>query len=150
MADNNIVMKQLAALQRMELEELREKFAELYGTETTSYNLQQLRKRLAYRIQEIYYGGLTTSEFAILGSIAAKDPLAKMEKNKPISIETIRGTRFSREWHGKVYEVIVTGDGTFEYEGRLFKSLSAIAKEITGTQWNGKLFFGVTEKARKN
>ena len=148
MNETDTVTKQLVALRHMTIDELREKFSELFGVETSSFNPQQIRKRLAYRIQEVYYGGLTEPEKAILKSIAEKDPLAKLEQSRARSIESIRGTRFSREWHGKIYEVVVTDNGAYEYDGRLFRSLSAIAKEITGTQWNGKLFFGVKEDRR--
>lgn len=52
------------------------------------------------------------------------------------------GTRLIREWQGKTYQVLVTADG-FEWDGRRFKSLSAIARTITGTRWSGPAFFGV-------
>ena len=145
MTENSMVTRQLAALRRMDIHELREKYAELYGYETSAVNMAMLRKRLAYRIQEIYFGGLTTAEKAILESIANKDAKAKLEKVKPQRGIIIEGTRFSREWHGRVYETVVTAEGKFEYDGRLFRSLSAVAKEITGTQWNGKAFFGIKE-----
>jgi hypothetical protein len=144
MVDSSIVTKQLTALQNMDVGELQEKFTELYGSPTTSFNVMLLRKRLAYRIQEIYFGGLTKSEKDILTHIGSKDATARMERRKQDSWENIKGTRFQRQWKGRVYEVIALGDGTFEYDGRIFKSLSAVANEITGTRWNGKLFFGVT------
>ena len=55
----------------------------------------------------------------------------------------LRGTRYQRVWKGQKYEVTVLEDGKFEYAGEVFNSLSAIARNITGTRWNGKLFFGV-------
>lgn len=67
-------------------------------------------------------------------------PIFKINKGM---ISKLRGTRYQRVWKGKKYEVIVLGDGTFEYDGTVYQSLSAIAREITGTRWNGKLFFGV-------
>ena len=54
-----------------------------------------------------------------------------------------RGTRVYRDWKGKRYEVFIRDDGKFEYDGTLYRSLSAIAGVITGTHWNGKKFFGV-------
>lgn len=54
-----------------------------------------------------------------------------------------RGTRLRREWKGKTYEVIVRDDGSFEYNGEIYRSLSSVASGITGTHWNGKKFFGV-------
>lgn len=145
MADVKIVTRRLAALQRMDVSELREKYAELFGSESASVNPSHLRKRLAFRIQEVCYGGLTGGEKAILDGIAQKDPVARLGKAKPVKGEIIKGTRFSRLWHSRAYEVIATGDGRFEYDGRIFKSLSAVAKDITGTQWNGKMFFGIKQ-----
>lgn len=66
---------------------------------------------------------------------------ARMERGREDSLP-VAGTRLVREWNGGLYEVTVTLNG-FEYDGRLYRSLSAIAKAITGTHWNGKLFFGV-------
>ena len=59
------------------------------------------------------------------------------------------GTRFEREWKGRRYEVITREDG-FEFEGMPFKSLSAIARHITGTQWNGRVFFGLNKIKDQN
>jgi hypothetical protein len=55
------------------------------------------------------------------------------------------GTRLVRDWNGQRYDVLVTHDG-FEFEGRPYKSLTAIAKAITGTHWNGPHFFGLRRK----
>ena len=57
------------------------------------------------------------------------------------------GTRLIRTWQGKPYAVLVKADG-YEYEGRIFKSLSEIAKTITGTSWNGWRFFGIKDTLR--
>ncbi len=69
--------------------------------------------------------------------------MANLQNKAKGMISKLRGTRYQRVWKGKKYEVIVLGDGTFEYDGTVYQSLSAIAREITGTRWNGKLFFGV-------
>lgn len=145
MPDTNIVMRQLVALNQMELNELQEKYEELYGAKTNIISLRALRQKLAYRIQEVYYGGLSDKDKEKLEMIAQRDPVANLEiLNLPK--DTIpRGTRFSREWHGKVYEVIATGSGTYEYAGQYFRSLSAVAMAITGSKWNGNKFFGVNQ-----
>lgn len=54
------------------------------------------------------------------------------------------GTKFIRSWRGSTYEVAVTADGEFIYQNQTYRSLSAIARQITGTAWNGRAFFGVT------
>ena len=149
MIDTNIVMKQLVALEHMSIEELRVKFREFYGFDSACANLKQLKRRLAFRIQEVYYGGLEPAEKAILQDVAASDPATRLEKDSTPNRQPVRGTRFSREWHGRIYEVIAVENDMFEYDGRLFRSLSGIAKEITGSTWNGRLFFGLTDKAGK-
>lgn len=70
--------------------------------------------------------------------------LARYEVGKRDKPELIvkSGTKFIRQWHGKAHEVEAAGS-SFIYNGGSYKSLSAIARKITGTQWNGKLFFGV-------
>lgn len=145
MTDNGLMMRQLVELNSMNLDQLREKYAELYGEETKNASVRGLRQRLAYRVQEVFLGGLSPEDERKLEAIALRDPTANLEsKTAPVKRGVIPcGTRFSREWHGKVYEVIATGRGTFEYKGCYYRSLSAVAKKITGTNWNGKKFFGI-------
>lgn len=137
------VKRQLELLDLMNQAELREKFNELFGFEPGQTNIVNLRRRLAYRIQELHFGGLSDNDKEILIRIADGDPMANLQNKAKGMISKLRGTRYQRVWKGKKYEVIVLGDGTFEYDGTVYQSLSAIAREITGTRWNGKLFFGV-------
>jgi hypothetical protein len=145
------VLRQLAALKLMSAEQLHAKWRELYGCEPPLYQTQFMIKRLAYRIQELYYGGLSQQVKTRLHELGAGDKLAAMTasvheaKMQPGRI--VPGTRLVREWNGKRYEV-VAGELGFEYEGRHYRSLSAIAREITGTHWNGKVFFGVNVQKR--
>ena len=143
MPEKNVVLRQLANLNQMNLYELREKYEELCGCATKATSVEYLRRRLAYRIQEIYYGGLTNEENQILAQIARADPASNLSKTKQAKYLP-RGTILSREWHGAVYEVTATGAGTFEYKGHFYRSLSAVAEQITGTKWNGREFFGVS------
>lgn len=143
MPNTNIVMRQLVALTQMGLKELQEKYEEMYGQSTDIISLRSLRQKLAYRIQEVYYGGLNDREKERLELIAQRDPVANLELANLPKDTIPRGTRFSREWHGKVYEVIATGSGTYEYAGQYYRSLSSVATAITGTKWNGNKFFGV-------
>lgn len=143
MTKQDTVIRQLAALQRMGLDELCEKHVELFGEEPKVRTSAFLRSKLAYRIQEIHFGGLTEAERLILGRLAENDPVANLASRKEVASEVLRGTKFRREWHGVVHEVLATGDGKFEYMGMPYKSLSAVAKVITGVHWNGKLFFGL-------
>jgi Protein of unknown function (DUF2924) len=99
---------------------------------------------LAYRIQEREFGGLSNAGRKKLKDIAqdldpGKRPHTAKARLKP-------GTRLFRSWQGQVHEVSALAVG-FEYQGKHFKSLSTIAREITGTRWSGPLFFG-TKKDR--
>ena len=60
------------------------------------------------------------------------------------------GTLFTREYHGKVHQVIATADGQYEFEGRPYRSLSMIAREITSSRWSGPVFFGLKDYAAKS
>ncbi len=140
------VLRQLAALEQMNNEQLREKWLDLYGENAPKYRKAFLVKRLAYRIQELYYGGLSDPAKGCLKRIAATDPVATVKVQVPDARKPqdsiLPGTRFVRVWNEKRHEVI-TRDSGFEYDGRIFRSLSAVAREITGTRWNGKIFFGL-------
>jgi hypothetical protein len=147
--NRNSVLRQLAALQKMSLKGLQEKWRDLYGSEPPQLKSTFLKKRLAYRIQELFYGGISRTSMNTIAEVILDDPRAnlkrtkhKVEKNGKI----LSGTRFIREWGGERHEVIAREKG-FEYKGKMFRSLSAIATEITGTHWNGKLFFGLKKRS---
>lgn len=168
------VSEDLKALDRMNLKELQTKFLLLYGVETHSKNPTFLRKKLAWKLQELREGGLSDEAKARLEALMPKGPLVKqangrlgvaaptevvapeeavlkaaLEPSAPPAERDPRipaaGSVLRRTVGNDVHEVTVTEDG-FEYLGQPFKSLSAIAKAITGTAWNGYLFFGL--KAR--
>lgn len=127
---------ELARLQIMELDELKEKWRELYGKEAPDCGKVLLRRQLAFRIQELRYGGISETTQAALIEIG------NTPKVKPNAGGVIPGTKFEREWKGKLFIVTANDDG-FELNGKNYKSLSGTASAITGTQWNGKKFFGV-------
>ncbi len=138
-----LIRRQIAAVNVMLMPELQAKFLELHGFDCGQTTSRNLRKRIAYRLQEIYFGGLSDADVEILETIADNDPLANLEQAPAKRLTKTPGTRFCRVWKGVMHEVIAVGDGNFEYDGRQYKSLSAVARKITGTRWNGKLFFGV-------
>lgn len=92
-------------------------------------------------MQEIYLGGISEEDRKILNRLADQDPLASL---KNVGKKTSRiGVRLRKFWKGKNYDVIIRAGNQYEYDGKLYRSLSAIASVITGTHWNGKKFFGV-------
>jgi hypothetical protein len=100
---------------------------------------------LAYRLQELAFGGLKPSSEKRLKEIAAGSQTgrggATPRRPKP-------GIQFVREWQGKLHEVVVLPDG-YEYNNRTFASLSEIAREITGTRWSGPAFFGLRGRKKE-
>lgn len=154
---SNSIVKQIAGLHRLSAPELKERWRELFGTEPPGYNRSFLIKRLAYRLQELTHGGLSGDVQAKMkdilreagltegGLTPGRDRLAKRSQDRPII-----GTRLVRMWRDSRHEVTVI-QGGYEYQGRRYRSLSAIAKAITGTHWNGRAFFGLpNSSAREN
>src|SRR5512147_2850235 len=143
------VLAQLAALPAKTTAELKQLWRELYDREPPSFNRDFLVKRLAYRIQELAYGGLSARAEAKLDRLIA-DEEARLNGKLPKRLDDrpIAGTRLIREWKGVEHTATVLVDG-YEYQGRPYKSLSAIARAITGTRWNGPLFFGVRNYSAK-
>jgi hypothetical protein len=138
------VLARVAALKTTPTPTLKSQWRELFETEPPRYNRRFLESRLAYRIQELAYGGLkkeTRERLEALGEALDGGNLsvrrARVDQDRPIA-----GTRLIREWQGVEHCVTVLQDG-YEYQGRPFKSLSAVARAITGTRWNGWTFFGL-------
>ena len=137
------VLAQLVALKTAPTLALKAKWRALFETEPPPYNRRFLVSRLAYRLQELAHGGLSGTTTRRLEAIADGLPAkgAKPAKQTPGN-RPITGTRLIREWKGAEHQVTVR-DADFEYQGRPYKSLSAIARAITGTRWNGLVFFGL-------
>ena len=137
------VPARLAALPQANIHDLKEQWRSLFGTEPPPYNRRFLERRIAYRIQELASGGLKPE------TIARLEALGEQIDGGNITLRRIRqdqrpiaGTRLLREYQGVEHVVTVTRDG-YEYQGRPYQSLSAIARAITGTRWNGWMFFGL-------
>lgn len=137
------VLAQLAALKTTPTPDLKKQWRDLHGTEAPPYNRRFLESRLAYRIQELTYGGLKPETVKRLDALArgVEDTNPKTRQIR-IDRKPIAGTRLLREFQGVEHIVTVTVE-SYEYRGRPYKSLSAIAKAITGVKWNGWVFFGL-------
>ena len=137
------VLGRLAALKTAAIPALKQQWRELFGAEPPPYNRRFLESRLGYRIQELAYGGLKPETLARLEALGnqfdgGKITIRRMRgEDRPIA-----GTMLIREYQGVEYVVTVTRTG-YEYAGQPYKSLSAIARAITGTRWNGRVFFGL-------
>ena len=137
--NNMSVVKQVVELEYMTSAELRKVYNNLFSDNANcNASKEHLIHKVAYRIQELAYGGLSESTKVAL-EIAAKSKNIFMKAQHS---DLLAGTKISREYNGIMHEVEVLKDG-FEFNGKKWKSLSAIATKITGTKWNGPKFFGM-------
>lgn len=107
-------------------------------------NRTHVESRLAYKLQEEAFGGLAPETKQRLEAIGAKHSKIKL-RAKPREFDFAPGTILLREWGEREHRVKVTAEGLFEYQGRNFKSLTAVARHITGAHWSGPLFFGLSK-----
>jgi hypothetical protein len=135
------ILAQLATLPTLPMAELARRWQALTGQPAPRYNKRALVKRLAYALQAAAWGGLTPETVATLDTLAQRHAAVH-----PSATPTV-GSALVRTWHGTTYRVNVLPQG-FEYAGRFYPSLSAIAREITGTRISGPAFFGLNGGAR--
>jgi hypothetical protein len=141
MTDN--IVARIAALKATPTPDLRTQWLDLFETEPPRQNRRFLESRLAYRIQELEFGGLKSTIVERLEALGEELDGGNAEVRKRRTDDRpIAGTRLIREYQGVEHCTTVLIDG-FEYQGRPYKSLSAIARAITGTRWNGWVFFGI-------
>jgi hypothetical protein len=136
---SDTVLAQIAALKCKSTSELRTMWRELFGREAPVLRRRYLEDRLAFRIQELRFGGLSDRARRKLDALADQlEPKAarRRDPGRPIA-----GTQLRRQWQG-VEHVVTVREHDFEYDGRPYRSLSAVARAIAGTRWNGWLFFG--------
>ena len=139
----DMVLTRVAALKSTPTPGLKKMWQELFDNDPPAYNRRFLESRLAYRIQELAYGGLSRATLERLEVLAEHlDGGDVTKRRQRVKDRPITGTRLIREWQGVEHGVTVLDDG-FEYQGRPYRSLSAIARAITGTRWNGLIFFGL-------
>ena len=143
MTTHDPIPARLAALKTTPSPELKKQWRELFETEPPPFNRRYLESRIAYRIQELAYGGLKPETIRRLERLGEELDGGNVNTRRiRADLKPIVGTRLIREWQGVEQIVTVTQDG-FEWQGRPYKSLSAIARAITGTRWNGWVFFGL-------
>ena len=152
-------------LNRMTVTQLRDRYAEVFGEAARSFNKQHLVKRIAWRLQAMHEGDLSerarrrARELANDADLRIRPPAAPVEASdigttvtSPFRVEAddrlpMAGTLLKRQYKGRTVQVRVLPQG-FEFDGEVFRSLSAVARKITGAHWNGFHFFGLP-KPRK-
>ena len=139
------IAARIAALPKTPTSELKQMWRELFDREPPGFSRNYLISRLSYRLQELHFGGLRPATRAKLDALAdALDP--KVARQRVVDRPVV-GTRLVRQWQSTEHHVVVLADG-FEWEGRRYQSLSAVARAITGTRWNGPAFFGLRSGKR--
>ena len=133
----------LAALKSTSTADLKQQWRDLFATEPPPFNRRYLESRLAYRIQEFAYGGLKPETVLRLEALGEQLDGGNITTRRICTDrKPMAGTRLIRDYQGNEQIVTVLQDG-FEWQGRPYQSLSAIARAITGTRWNGWVFFGL-------
>lgn len=137
------VAAQIARLPEMPMAEIRALWQKLVGGDTPTHNRQFLERRIAYRLQELEFrkvdANLLDRNQRRIESLVETGKVKKRDRDyRPAA-----GTVLVREYKGVEYRVIATADGQYDFQGRMYPSLSMIAREITGMRWSGPLFFGL-------
>jgi hypothetical protein len=148
MTTHEPILARLAALKAMSVNELKTEWQALFDAPAPNNSRTFLESRLAYRIQELIYGGPDKQTRRLLdlladeveGTLTRKAQIA--DPRNPVV-----GTKLIREWDGIAHTVTVLKEG-FEWGSQRYKSLSAVARAVTGTRWNGYRFFGLRERKR--
>jgi hypothetical protein len=148
------VHKLVAELNRMSVPDLKERYAEVFGEPSPTSHKRMLIKRIVWRTQALREGGLSERAKRRAAELATDADLRLTPPPPPraVSVEgavghgdrrlPMPGAVLTRDYRGRRYTVKVVAGG-FEYDGERFKSLSAVARRITGAHWNGYLFFGL-------
>jgi hypothetical protein len=139
------VLAQIAALKTRSTAELRDMWRDLFDREPPVLGRRYLEDRLAHRVQELHFGGLSDRARRKLDALVDQlEPKAarRRDPGRPIA-----GTQLKREWKG-IEHVVTVRERDFEYNGQPYKSLSAVARAIAKSRWNGPLFFGLHSNGR--
>ena len=149
MTTHELILARLTALKAMSVNELKTEWQAMFDAPAPNNSRTFLESRLAYRIQELTYGGPDRDTRRMLDLLADEvEGHARRKHQIADPRNPVAGTKLLREWDGVEHTVTVLKDG-FDWQGRKFKSLSAVAREITGTRWNGYRFFGLRELKRE-
>lgn len=142
---SSLLSRKIIELQELDTAALRTLWGEIFGRPPPKHaNRDLLPRALAYNIQVQAFGGLRPATRRRLARAAEEIAAGRTPSAPPAVVKP--GTRLLREWQGVTHEVIVMEDGV-QYRGKTWSSLSAVAREITGTRWSGPLFFGLKDRS---
>ena len=160
------IEQQLDSLTRMTVRELQGRFAKVFGEQPRGRHRIWLIRRIAWRLQALEYGGLSERARQRAAELANEADL-RLTPPRGFAVETasartgsrasgsannarlpIPGAQLMRDYKGRTIVVTIRSDG-FEFDGQLFASLTAVARAVTGTHWNGYHFFGLLKQRPK-
>jgi hypothetical protein len=144
--DAATVAARVAHLPHLSMDQLWTLWDEHFDQRPGHHQRVWLESRLAYRMQERAFGGLKPSirkQLEAVGETGLMPKAMRREANR-----LLPGTLLTRVFDGVEHRVLVRGPNDFEYEGRRYSSLSAVARHISGTHWSGPAFFGLTARER--
>jgi hypothetical protein len=138
---------EIGALYSLDVEQLKARWRTLYQTQApTRFSRELLLRAVAYRLQERALGGLKPATRRLFQRVAAA-----AHARRPLKLTPLRrlepGAVLIREWGGVQYKVAVLEDG-FSFRSQRYGSLSAVARQITGSHWSGPLFFGLKNRTK--
>ena len=140
---------EIASLPKLDTDELRERWTAMSGKPPSrEIGRSFLIRAIAYRLQEKAFGGLKPSTRRLLARVAEETAARSSPKSPPVrKAET--GTILVREWQGAAHRVTVLREGV-SFKGKRYRSLSEVAREITGSHWSGPRFFGLRLPTMEN
>jgi hypothetical protein len=147
--DREALAGEIAGLSKLGIDELREHWKAMYGrVASKEIGRSFLTRAIAYRLQERAYGGLKPSTRRLLARIT--EEIATGSSPKKSQIRKARpGTVLIREWQGNAHRVTMLDEGV-SFNGKHYRSLSEVAREITGSRWSGPRFFGLRLPVTEN
>lgn len=140
------IAAEMLRLEQLTIDEVRDEWRRLHQTPPPKRLSRDILLRgISYRYQERAFGGLSKSALRKLSASKAVESHSNAPRHATVSLKP--GTRLVREWHGQTHTVVILKGGV-EWQGRHYRSLSIVAREISGAHWSGPRFFGL--RARRS
>ena len=138
----------LASLERLDTDELKRRYTELFGSgiDASRFGRAFLRRRIAVKLQEAVYGdALTAAEMSTIEFVASKDWMCNAGERKPKSAKerSMKNVSFTKVYKGRTYTMTTDALGRFIYDGKSYRSPTAVARIITGSLVNGRVWWGI-------
>jgi hypothetical protein len=147
--DREALAAEIASLSKLGIDDLRERWKAMYGrAPSREIGRSLLTRAIAYRLQERAYGALKPSTCRLLARVA-EETATGSSSGKPQNRKAQSGTILIREWQGNAHRVTMLDDGV-SFNGKHYRSLSEVAREITGSRWSGPRFFGLRSPVMEN